>query len=309
MKQIVVGVDELRRAHGAMDWACAEATRMGAAVQIVKAHTALHDLAPVELPASVEPPADEVLTTLEHWAESYRSRAKILRPRVASGSPVYVLLDSLDSDTTALLVVGHRGVGPAGRIFVGSNSVTVAGKSPVPVVVVPDQWSAEGLDHAPIVVGLCLAAGDDQVLEYAFGRAVDLGAPLTAVHAWDLPPLYSLPAAFAAGDAARDDGTQLKDMIARSADRLLEPWRARHPEVDIDLRLVIDRPVGAVLDASEGAQLTVLGRHDGAFRRGGLHLGSTVRGVLHHLRSPVVVLPLARPGGHGATSTRRTDQT
>jgi nucleotide-binding universal stress UspA family protein len=56
-------------------------------------------------------------------------------------------------------------------------------------------------------------------------------------------------------------------------------------------RHVRAHPGGALLDAAKDAQLIVVGRSTGAHHRGGFHIGSTTRSILHYTPCPVMVVP------------------
>ena len=122
-----------------------------------------------------------------------------------------------------LVVLGRRGSGAVKRMFVGSNSIAVAGRSPVPVVIVPDEWDGREGSTAPIVVGIDRSAKDEEVLTYAFARARDLGVPLIVVHAWQLPTIYVWSA---------DDVKEWMDEVTEELKAALEPWKEKYPEVD-----------------------------------------------------------------------------
>jgi nucleotide-binding universal stress UspA family protein len=228
------------------------------------------------------------------------SDQEVLPVRVASGSSCSVLLGALDEDTR-MLVVGRRGVGAVTRVLLGSTSIAVAGRSPVPVVVVPDDWSALERWSAPIVAGVSLdesdggADTDDRVLRFAFDRARDLRVPLVVVHAWQVPAIYG----WSPGDLADFPGR-----VARTLEARLEPWLAEYPEVQVTTSTVAERSADAVLKAAHGAQLAVLGRHTPASWHGALRLGSTSRQVLHDAEIPVAVIPMPVDPEHGPTPAR-----
>ncbi|MGV8874497.1 MAG: universal stress protein, partial [Rhodococcus sp. (in: high G+C Gram-positive bacteria)] len=72
--------------------------------------------------------------------------------------------------------------------------------------------------------------------------------------------------------------------------RILESHTRRHPTVPVRAVLVKDRPVQALLDHAQGAQLLVIGSHGrGGFP--GMMLGSTSRTVIARALCPVTVVP------------------
>jgi nucleotide-binding universal stress UspA family protein len=124
------------------------------------------------------------------------------------------------------------------------------------------------------------------VLTTAFERARAVGAPLAAVHGWQIPALLS----WSPGDIKT-----FRDRVEGALDDVLAPWVSGYPDVEVTTLAVAERPADAVEDAAKSAQLVVLGRHTAAHRHGGFHLGSTTRGALHHAGAPVLVVPVPPP--------------
>jgi nucleotide-binding universal stress UspA family protein len=89
----------------------------------------------------------------------------------------------------------------------------------------------------------------------------------------------------------------------------LVPWRARYPDVPIDLRLYARPPADALLYVAETARLVVVGNR----RRGRTAralLGSTSRALVRHSPCPVIVVnPDAadriRPAAADATTSKQ----
>jgi nucleotide-binding universal stress UspA family protein len=74
----------------------------------------------------------------------------------------------------------------------------------------------------------------------------------------------------------------------------IAPWTEKFPDVDVRTHVIQGRPADVLVDASESAELVVVGsRGRGGFR--GLLLGSVSRGVLHRAHCPVAVI---RPFEH-----------
>jgi nucleotide-binding universal stress UspA family protein len=217
------------------------------------------------------PVPDRLVRRLPHGLET-------LPCRVASGAPRAVLLDALD-DAAAVLVVG-RSRGHVERMLLGSTSSAVAGRAPVPVVVVPDGWTADR-DLTPLVVGTALGEeSEDHLLRLPFDRARDRAVPLVVVHAWEMP---------------MSDVPDYRSRVLVALDELLEPWAREYPDVEVATSAVAEQPASAVLDAGKVAQMVIVGRHAPASRRSGVRLGSTARGVLHRADVPVAVIPLPAP--------------
>lgn len=281
--RVVVALNANNPSLGAALWASREAQRLHAPVQLVCAspYPAAHGDPET---ASLEPRDQQQLELL---AERLRQGVAVLPIEVCAGPPMSLVLDRVD-EHTRYLVLGHRGIGTARRALSGSMSIAIAGRSHVPVVVVPDEWDAGAHASAPVVAGLSLHAegvdvvGDSAVLQSAFQRARELHAPLVAVHAWEIPALLSW-----SPNDLQDFQRRMNVTLTSS----LAPWRARYPDVEVSTHVVAERPSDALCDAARVAQLIVLGRHKSATRHAGFHLQSTARLLLHHLSLPVLVLP------------------
>lgn len=283
---VVVGIDSDDQSTGAMLWACDEAARRHAPLRFVSACPVVVAAAPSRPEAYIASNLEEsTRETLDKISHRLGDGVEMLPVHVTTGPPRRVLLDAIDENTT-MLVVGRRSIRAAARVMVGSTSIAVAGRAPVPVVVVPDNWGPADRSSAPIVVGVSLGEGrhpaDDEVLRFAFERAHELRVPLIAVHAWEIPALYSW---------SPTDIADFRGRVAKRLEEHLQSWRKEYPDVEVVASTVAERSVDAVLDASHVAQLAVVGRHTPASRHGGFRLGSTARGVLHGAKTPVAIIP------------------
>jgi nucleotide-binding universal stress UspA family protein len=284
-RPLVVGVDAGGRSASAVVWAAEEAERTGTPVRLVTA------VASHPTPAGHEEAANHGLAALAR-----RLTLSELDQQEVVGRPVEVLLD--EAVDAAMVVVGQRGAGPAQRLMVGSTSIAVAGRSPVPVVVVPEEWMQPSMSAAPIVVGVSTDEGDrdEVVLAFAFERAERMRVPLIAVSSHDVPAL----AAWSPVDLEVHHSRCLEALYLR-----LRPWQDRYPDLEVVVRSVAERPEQAVLDASHVAQLMVVGRHPST-HFAGFSPTSTTRAVLHHAARPVAVVPVAPDPDH---RTQRTGDT
>ncbi len=282
---IVVGVDGSERNQAAVAWACHEADEMKKELVLVAGNDGL----PMPLPM----PRFSADYTIDYSEDQTRQMLNRVRSRleadapgrtativVESGKPADIILGA--TEKADLVVVGKRGLGAVKRVLVGSTSIAVAGRSRVPVVVVPDQWVQASRATSPIVVGVDTESRDEDVLEFAFRRARELSVPLIAVHAWQIPQLYTW---------SPEDIARWKDLASKDLDAKLKPVADRHAEVEVVRLPQQGNPAMALLDAGEITQLVVLGRHTGPAHPGGFAFASTARGVLHYSTCPVVVVP------------------
>lgn len=279
--RIVVGVDDTVLGSGPLLWACQEADRAHALLQVVSACPADVGL-PATRPASYlgEDPTEAMQRSLTRLTQKLCADVEVLPPQVTSGTPPQVLVSAVD-EHTLMLVVGRRTRAGLQRLLLGSTSIAVAARASVPVVVVPDSWVPARTASAPVVVGVTGDGDDEPALRFAFERAAALHVPLVAVHAWEIPPLLSW---------SPNEIIDGRKRVSAELDRRLEPWRTEFPDLEVVTAAPAERPVDAVIDAGRVGQLMVIGRHATASRHLG-RLGSTARGVLHRAAVPVAVLP------------------
>jgi nucleotide-binding universal stress UspA family protein len=181
-----------------------------------------------------------------------------------------------------LVVVGSRGHSGFAAALTGSTCQQVAIHANTSVLVVrgrPDP--ADG----PVVVGYDGSTAAHVVLETAFAAAAARGAGLTVIRAFrrsmpvlpaDAPPpkVYNPRTAQAA----------LVDELIR----LTHPLTEKYPDVKVDIVVADGDPAHLLVDASQQAQLVIVGsRGHGGFT--GLLLGSVGLHLIHHAQSPVLI--------------------
>jgi nucleotide-binding universal stress UspA family protein len=134
-----------------------------------------------------------------------------------------------------------------------------------------------------IVVGV---DGSDQsaaALRWALGEAAVKDQEVVALLAWDLFTQFHVD-----GSRRFDPEYDAADAEAALA-AFVEAAAGTAASAPVTRRVVNDLPVPALLDASEGAALVVVGaRGLGGFR--GMLLGSVSQQVLHHARVPLAVV-------------------
>lgn len=137
-----------------------------------------------------------------------------------------------------------------------------------------------GVDDSPE----SLAAAD-----WAADEALRWEGRLLLVHGWALDS--PLEPVLAASHAEQDEARRMLEVLRG---RLLE----RHPSLDVRVDVVADGPVGALLEASERADLLVLGSR-GLGAVAGFLLGSVSLQVVAHAGCPVVLVRGAERLGEG----------
>lgn len=285
---VVVGVDGSAGNRAAVEYAAREAAAGGRPLTLLLVANDYDVPVPHHSWRRDDSPAWQALTGLRSRILEVHPDVDI-RCEIQAGSTAWWLLERSRSEEE--LVVGRRGLGPFGRLLLGSTSLTVAGRSAVPVVVVPTDWEAERHSHDPVVVGLDPTVPHiGALLAYAFRTATRRGAALRIVHALDLNPPPDWDHELVASVRRHWSERRAAELTA-----ILRPFELEHPTVATELVQWAGQPAGAVMSNVEDAQLLVVGRrHTG---RAAFGLGSTSRAVLHRARLPVAVIPTPfRPG-------------
>ncbi|KAA0079352.1 universal stress protein [Mycolicibacterium sp. P9-64] len=193
--------------------------------------------------------------------------------------PVISSLVDLSKDA-AMVVVGCRGLGALKRRLLGSVSSGVIHHAHCPVAVIHDEDPL--MDHpaqAPVLVGIDGSPASELATAIAFDEASRRGVGLVAMHSWAESDVI--------GWSAVDWGRQLEIGKEALSERLAG-WQERYPDVSVEHRLVYGDPAEKLVDASELAQLTIVGSHGrGGFA--GMLLGSVSSAVVQAARMPVIV--------------------
>ncbi|KOX14551.1 universal stress protein [Saccharothrix sp. NRRL B-16348] len=138
---------------------------------------------------------------------------------------------------------------------------------------------------APIVVGVDGSASALAAVKWAAEEAARHRVPLKLVHAF-LLPTRGYPEIVLTGHEVRE---AFEQQGSRWVDEAAAAARAAVPEVEVETAVVIDRPAAALIAASDGARLVVLGSQGlGGFS--GLLAGSVAVAVTAHGKCPVVVV-------------------
>lgn len=285
---IVAGTDLSERARNAVDWAADRADDLGRKLIVVLA-----------LPEVPIPPRSRLFEAMgtgdypEHLRKLALERLNLLLERVHSKHPdlevetvidkglaSYVLAQS--SKVAEMVVVGARGANAPLKVrALGGTADAVVAYGRGPIAVVTDhEVVTEG---GPVVVGVDDSPEAEAALKIAVAEARRLAVPVRAVHAWDLTPWMVGPMGVSALMAIPD-----QDKLEARIDDMVQPYRDAHPGMVIDVEVIESRPSAALVVASEGASVVVVGsRGLGGFT--GLLLGSTSKEVLRDAACPVIV--------------------
>jgi len=293
-RPIVVGTDDSAGARRAVAWALDEAVHLDAPVCLIRA---------LEWPGAATPlvpladgwPDVQARQGAQRSLDSAVVSAGTERPDVAvsgeleSGQAADVLRER--SARARMVVLGDRGRGVMREMLVGSTTTAVVTHASSPVVVV------RGEDRpGPVVAGVDGSDYSMLALDFALRQADATGHRLRVITAWAPPP--------ADGQQRGADPEELTTATRRALHERLAAPRARYPDVEVEEGFVYDRPVNALLDASDRARLVVVGsRGHGGFA--GLLLGSVSRQLMHHAGCPVAVVrrePVEAGRGGAGTS-------
>ncbi|WP_432043900.1 universal stress protein [Streptomyces cadmiisoli] len=284
---VVVGVDGSASSLAAVETAAREARLRGAGLRVVHAFVWPGMHVPVD-PSPLGPPEGEIRKVVERLVGEAMARARSTAPdvdvahAVVMGEPVTVL--EAQSRDAQLVVVGSRGKGGFVGLLVGSTAVHLAAHSTCPLLVV--RGVAD--DTGPVMLGVDGSATGEQAVSFAFAEASLRKAPLTAVHAWTRWNA-ALPAPQDSAEPYANPPGRLAEQEERLLAEALAGHRERHPDVAVQHRVVHGGTREALIEASRGAQLLVVGaRGRGGFA--GLLLGSVSQAVLHHAHCPVAVV-------------------
>jgi nucleotide-binding universal stress UspA family protein len=291
-KPIVVGYDGSDSSGLALNWALQAARSRKTSVRIVNVVIPPLNPVPSHLgyieadPAELRNAADQTLAAAVAAARSEASQVEV-ETRLVEGTAAAVLIDQ--SSDAELAVVGSRGLGGFSELLLGSTSFELATHAHCPVVVIrTDSSTGEpGPDSGRVVVGVDGSALSTDALGFAFAEASLRGRGLTATHAWQAP-FYDVPGKgvpLPENVAATQFGGEEMQTLADA----LVGWKQKFPTVDVREVVVRANPATALVAASVGAELLVVGsRGRGGFRS--LLLGSVGHAVLHHAHCPVAIV-------------------
>jgi nucleotide-binding universal stress UspA family protein len=287
---VAVGADSNGQA---VEWAAAEAAARGSELRVVHAERLRRAVDPSGLVPVVVDVSSHRLAAEDILRVAVR-RARAVAPDVEIseesmfGSTVPLLVSQ--GRRAQLLVLGSRNAQVATgmrRLRAPSVCGGVARRAPCPVAIVRPLRSSPPPGAPPrVVVGVDGSAACAAALGVAFGAAAQRGLPVTAVHAWspDVPADH---------EAACGPYQVAEERAGRTVKRALEPWQSQCPDVPVETQLTHADPASALIRASEGAALVVVGSRAHGVARAALW-GSVSRTVAQRARCPVVVVRTAK---------------
>lgn len=283
-----VGPEEV---ESALEFAAEEAIRARCGLRLVHA---VHVASPgpesvlvTDVHVDVEKWGREILDLAVKRAEDLVDGAVPVTRELHRGTPVHVLVEA--GRSARMVVLEHRHLSRLSRIVNRTVAGGVAARLPVPVVAVPSGWTPTDGPRV-VVAGVDVPERSDEVLRTAVAEAHARGASLKVVHAWSWPA-YD-PDATSYDDEHKRWADRSRAEVRAALDRLGDESVAMEADVEVHPGRVIE----AVLAASEGADLLVIGRHDPLVPVGS-HIGPVARAVLREAACPVL---LANPRPHRA---------
>lgn len=287
---VVVGVDDVEHSGHALDVAAREARLREAPLWLVHAY---HWIPPMAFGAAL---AIDIEEGARGAAESLLGEAaaavRAAHPGLAVetvpvGGPIPQVLVETCPDA-ALLVVGERGRGGFGGLLLGSVAQRTVRHSHVPVMVVRERRHPGRAGHVVLGLDLDEPVSGPELMEFAFTEAALRRTRLQVIHAWgDNGYLYLS----ALGEYLTEQFDAVTADRERRLEALLEPWQEKHPDVRVSRRLIREPASRALVEASDQAELLVVGAQARAAGHEGLRIGAVAQTVLHHAHCPVVVVP------------------
>ncbi|SFG69390.1 universal stress protein [Streptomyces mirabilis] len=296
---VVAGVDGSAESLAAAAWAAREAVRRGRPLRLVH----VWDWHPRQRDGEIANAAQRHLgrRSLRQAEERVRTECPDVRlsDEQVEGPAVATLLKAVDqADVT---VLGSRGLSGFTGFLVGSVALGVVAEATRPVVLVRADEEAED-EHVPtgegrastdtgyrdVVLAIDLDDPCDEVIEFAFEAARLRHARLRAVHAWHAPH----PSGLGSGDIGLVNDVWQGEEWLGFLKAVLQVWRDKYPDVEVLETVVEDKASTALLRASTGVSLLVVG-HRLAERSLGPRTGPVTHSVIHHVRCPVAVVPHA----------------
>ncbi|MFC5905798.1 universal stress protein [Streptacidiphilus monticola] len=287
MTEVAAAVDGSRAAEQAADWAAREAELRGATLRLV--HASSWERYEAAADHDVDDPFLRAHEAARRLLDEQARRIGAAHPglTVATGilpeETVPALLEA--GRESGLLVLGTRGLGALKGLMLGSVCRRVAGRAPVPVVIVPE--GSSGSARGRVVLGLGAHQPPGAAAEFAATEAALRGAELELVHAWDPDPQVVGLSVVADPAAAQQRAQVLLAAVECGVD--LEHVA---PDVKVRGQAVPGPAAEALVQAGAEADLLVLGvrrRHGGP--------GRVAHAVLHRAPCPVAVVPLTEGRG------------
>ncbi|WP_051147389.1 universal stress protein [Glaciibacter superstes] len=332
---ILVGVDGSSNSNRALDWAIVEADIRNWPLRLVSAFPPAFVADPVVGASYALAARREAEAILDHATARAEARSVRTEAHIECGDASKVLVEH--SETAGLAVVGKRGRGGFVGRLLGSVSSGLAAHSHCPTVVVPQEGHESAVTGLEVGQGTrgdpSNERGEKSAMHPTFSdavgtgdtarqqesainglsfagqivMAVDSGSQGPALwEAAEMARIHGKPLALVSvkgttvGDlgwspSVEDSDPYYEEELAKLT-RVVAAVAARYPDVKVSRHLFVGKAAEVLVRTTQTADLVVLGtRGLGGFP--GLLLGSVSQAVLHHGRSPMMVVPGANTVG------------
>lgn len=283
-RPVVVGIDESEGAGQALTWGAEEARSRGVGLRLICAYGGEFSYAGLTMFGTFPVPDLEFLAeaTTDLLAKAAASVAELapdveVTSAAVEDEPSAVLTE--ESARASLIVLGSRHRGGAGSVVLGSVGSAVAAQAACPVVVLRG-LAGPAAERAEVVVGVDGRPSSEDVLAFAFDYASRRSVPLHAVLCWHTDRLAEMK-----WRAQQPAPAEAEAWLSQA----LAGWRERYPDVTVRSGVERAHPVDALVEASNGQHLLVVGSR-GRHGLTGALLGSVSQGALHHANCPVAVV-------------------
>ena len=288
---VVVGVDGTEADGPVVDWASDEAARLGAPLRVVTVIDAGVQMTSYEVLASGSPSLEELLRAevhpvLDGAAARARARHPVARHRCQRADG--------DGGRCVGPVVGrgpptgHRRSGQGAPGARAARLGRPAGRCPRPLPGDRGPGCNGRLDtHVGSSSAWTTATRARRAVEFAFQAAQLCGAAVTAVLVWHV----EVEGGVVVTERSSERWAAVEKRYEALGHRVIDPAVARHPGVDVEIRVLHGSPAKVLLEAGVDlrAELVVVGsRGRGGFR--GLLLGSVSRRVVEQANCAVAVV-------------------
>ena len=228
---------------------------------------------------TLEEGAAEILAKAEQQLAGVPLRTRAVAD-LHTGRALHRLAEELDADA---IVIGACHRGNVGRAVLGGTGESVVHGSPRPVVVAPTDFAGDVEQPRHIAVAYDGGPEAEAALGWAVRLAEQTGARIEILTVSQFLPIAMYPgvATYPTDDLLR----QLREEAERRMQAALE-----HAPDGTDGRVLDGSVVGALVDASRGADLLVAGSR-GYGPVGSVLMGSVSRALMHQVACPVVILP------------------
>lgn len=273
LERITVGVDDSDGSRAALRWTADRAARGTSWVRLV--HVLRHRGPDEDAAERVLSDARSVMARLAPTTE--------VETILSAGEVAEALVD-LAADDDLLVIGAHRDRILRSALH-GWLPERIATRSRIPTVVVAEDWEQH---DGPVVVGVGADGEDGAAVDFGVREARRGAVAVDLLGAWRLP----LPLGAARPVTVVEDPDLFREGAALQLAGAVVRARTALPDIDLHSAVVEGGAAEVLAERARTAALVVIGRGHRT-TLGGALLGSTARGLLHHTRTPVCVVPNA----------------